>query len=279
MMASITSLTAAILLSITAVPTVSDDSCPVPGLSSRWAMSLCMLRNETDDLAHPDVSECFQNEWSSLDISFDEDCETNILYKSAMCSIRIENDRYAGTLAMCVFAGNDPETDHARSELTPSPLRIFNGDTAIGGFREAFGKAESTDVLVCRDVLICGPLSEFTSIEDWRPGRQAFWRDVLGEKQDSAVLSGEDPMDVSFADSWRDLYGDTDALKSADEIEVWIGCALSDQVLLTFIAFLVDLYDIDRDRLSVVQMREVNDRTVRGIGEPSIPTKPGCIRR
>ena len=102
MLASIMTLIAAILLSVSALPTVSNESCPVPGLSSRWVMSFCMARSETDDLAHPDVSECFQSEWSSLDISYDEDCETNILYKSAMCSLRIEYDLYDGTLADCV---------------------------------------------------------------------------------------------------------------------------------------------------------------------------------
>ncbi len=104
MIASITSLAAAILLSFAAVPTVSDESCPVPGLSSRWAMSFCMARLETDDLAHPDVSECFQSEWSSLDIDHDEDCETNILYKSAICSLSIDHGNFEGTLVNCVNA-------------------------------------------------------------------------------------------------------------------------------------------------------------------------------
>ena len=154
------------------------------------------------------------------------------------------------------------------------PLRIFNGDTAVGGFREAFGREESTDVLVCRDVLICGPLAEFTSMEEWRPGREAFWREVLGNTGGSEALTGEDPIDVSFVNHWRDLYGDTEELKTAEQIEVWIGCALSDQILLAFIAFLTNLYDIDRDKLSVVQMRERNGRVIRGLGE----LKPEEIR-
>ena len=78
------------------------------------------------------------------------------------------------------------------------PLRIFNGDTAIGGFREAFGREESTDVLVCRDVLICGPLPEFTSMEEWRPGREAFWREVLGDANDSEVV-GSDFLDCEIS--------------------------------------------------------------------------------
>ncbi|MDJ0911208.1 MAG: DUF1835 domain-containing protein [Woeseiaceae bacterium] len=153
------------------------------------------------------------------------------------------------------------------ASVDAAPLRIFNGDAAVGGFREAFGKEESTDVLICRDVLICGPLPEVTSLEEWRTGREAFWREVLGNTQDGAALSGEAPIDVTFANHWRDLHGDTEELKSADEIEVWIGCALSDQILLAFVVFLIDLYGIDRNKLSVVQMRERDGRVIRGIGE------------
>ena len=122
-------------------------------------------------------------------------------------------------------------------------------------------------MLVCRDVLICGPIPELTTLEEWRSGRETFWREVLGDAHDSAVLSEGVPTEVSFATEWRDLYGDTEDLKSADEIEVWIGCALSDQILLAFIAFLLDLYGIDPTRLSVVQMRERDERVIRGIGE------------
>ncbi len=147
------------------------------------------------------------------------------------------------------------------------PLRIFNGDAAIGGFREAFGHDESTDVLVCRDVLICGPLPEFTSIDEWRPRREAFWRDVLGDAHSSTVLAGDASTDVSFVDHWRDLYGETDELRTAEQIEVWIGCALSDQILLAFVAHLLDRFDLDRDKLTCVQMRERDGRVIRGIGE------------
>ncbi len=145
------------------------------------------------------------------------------------------------------------------------PLRIFNGDAAIGGFREAFGKAESSNVLVSRDVLTCGPLPEFTTMDAWRPGREAFWRQVLADS--GAALDGQDPIEVSFVSRWRDLCGDTDELESAEDIEVWIGCALSDQVLLTFVAFLLELNDADPGKLSVVQMREQNGRVIRGMGE------------
>lgn len=144
------------------------------------------------------------------------------------------------------------------------PLRIFNGDAAAGGFRQAFGEEESADVLVCRDVLTCGPIRKFTSMEEWRTGREAFWREVLG---DTDVPAGGENTDMSFVDRWRDLYGDTDELGTAERIEVWIGCALSDQILLAFVAFLMDFYGIDRDRLSVVQMRECDGRAIRGIGE------------
>ncbi len=122
-------------------------------------------------------------------------------------------------------------------------------------------------MLVCRDVLICGPVNDYTSLEAWRAGREDFWRAVLDGVDDSAILSGEETQDVSFATKWRDLYADMADLASADEIEVWIGCALSDQVLLAFVAFLIDRFDIDRERLSVVQMERSGARVILGIGQ------------
>ncbi len=167
------------------------------------------------------------------------------------------------------------------SGIVSSPLRIFNGDTAIGSFRQAFGREASTDVLVCRDVLICGPLTEFSNLKEWRAGREEFWRAVLDGVDDSPILAGEAAQDVSFATKWRDLYADMDDLESADEIEVWIGCALSDQVLLAFVAFLIDRFEIDRDKLSVVQMEQSGDRVILGIGQlnsDALEKRPDPVR-
>ena len=81
----------------------SEESCPVKGITGRWAISYCMTRFETDDEANPGVSECFLRELQQKPAnSPEEDCDANLAYKSAICSILIEWKSYEGSLASCV---------------------------------------------------------------------------------------------------------------------------------------------------------------------------------
>lgn len=93
---------------ISTLPTIalgSEESCPVEGITGRWAMSYCMTRFETDDEAHPGVSSCFLKELEHTQASgSEEDCEANLAYKSAICSILIEWNIYDGSLASCVVS-------------------------------------------------------------------------------------------------------------------------------------------------------------------------------
>ena len=81
----------------------SEDSCPVEGITGRWAMSYCMTRFETDDEANPGVSECFLKELQErIANGPEEDCDVNLAYKAAICSILIEWKTYEESLASCV---------------------------------------------------------------------------------------------------------------------------------------------------------------------------------
>jgi len=92
----------------------SEESCPVEGITGRWAMSYCMTRFETDDDAHPGVSECYLKELrQKLADGPEEDCEANLAYKSAVCSILIEWKIYEESLASCV----------ASEEMVPSVVK------------------------------------------------------------------------------------------------------------------------------------------------------------
>ena len=92
----------------------SEESCPVEGITGRWAMSYCMTRFETDDEANPGVSECFLKELQQrIAGGPEEDCEANLAYKSAICSILIEWKTYEDSLASCV----------ASAEMIPSVVK------------------------------------------------------------------------------------------------------------------------------------------------------------
>ena len=92
----------------------AEESCPVEGITGRWAMSYCMTRFETDDEANPGVSDCFLEELQQRSAnSPDEDCDANLAYKSAICSILIEWKIYEESLASCV----------ASEEMIPSVVK------------------------------------------------------------------------------------------------------------------------------------------------------------
>jgi hypothetical protein len=92
-----------ILLALPLVARGSGESCTVEGNTSRWAMSYCMTRFETDDDAHPGVSACFIKELTQKVADGPaEDCESNLVYKSAICSSLIEFGTYEQSLASCI---------------------------------------------------------------------------------------------------------------------------------------------------------------------------------
>lgn len=92
-----------LILAMPLVACGSGASCTVEGNTSRWAMSYCMARFETDDEAHPGVSACFNEELAQrVADAPDEDCDANLAYKSAMCSILIEFGTYEQSLTSCI---------------------------------------------------------------------------------------------------------------------------------------------------------------------------------
>lgn len=103
-----------VLLALPIVASGSELSCPVEGITARWATAYCMTRFETDDDAHPGVSECYLKELRQKLVNTpDEDCEANQTYKSAICAILIEWDLYEDSLARCV----------ASDEMVPSVVK------------------------------------------------------------------------------------------------------------------------------------------------------------
>ena len=100
-----------ILLAVPSPAHDSDKACTVEGNTSRWAMSYCMTRFETDDDAHPGVSACYIKELKQkLAHGPEEDCDANLAYKSAICSILIEFRINEQSLAGCI----------ASDEIVPS---------------------------------------------------------------------------------------------------------------------------------------------------------------
>ncbi|MCZ6804417.1 MAG: DUF1835 domain-containing protein [Proteobacteria bacterium] len=137
-------------------------------------------------------------------------------------------------------------------------MNILNGDSGAGLFKQAF-QVSDNDILVFSDVLSCGPLKSFQDTDDWIQYREKYWYEIL---LDCAI----EP--YSFRDSPRDFFVNIEELKNANEINLWIGSGLSDQLLLVFIVFIFDLYNLDANKLSVFQFYKLDglNYEIHGIG-------------
>ncbi|MDH5761551.1 MAG: DUF1835 domain-containing protein [Nitrospinota bacterium] len=140
-------------------------------------------------------------------------------------------------------------------------MNIINGDSAAGSFKQAF-KMSGDDVLVLADVLSCGPLKEFMGMEGWVKDRESYWKGIF-------IDNSVGP--ISFDESPRDFYKSFEDIENSDQINLWIGRSLSDQLALAFVVFLFDYFNLKLDKLTVFQFTDLNDKKfkIRGLGELS----------
>jgi hypothetical protein len=140
-------------------------------------------------------------------------------------------------------------------------MNILNGDSAAGSFKAAF-RLPGSETLVFRDVLSCGPLHKFKNMQTWIDHREHFWTEVYD-------FNSEYP--ITFHSMPRDFHICIEELKATDHIKLWIGCALSDQLVLVFLVFLLECFQQDLDKLSVFQFNEYTrndkDYLIHGLGE------------
>ena len=111
------------------------------------------------------------------------------------------------------------------------------------------------DVLVNDDVLSCGPLLLFRSVEQWTNLRGTYWDTVL-------------PGDFSPPSQFnRDFLATLLDLRDADSIVVWIGIGLAEQLLLAWIVHLLR-FSGSQAQVSVVQFTRAGKRNmdVWGLG-------------
>jgi len=79
------------------------------------------------------------------------------------------------------------------------------------------------ELLVHRDVLSCGPLRPFRSLEQWAIQREAYWDSI------------SPPQRASLDDLGRDLLANLPRLRDADSIVLWIGIGVAEQLLLAWV--------------------------------------------
>ncbi len=133
-------------------------------------------------------------------------------------------------------------------------IHILQGFSAAGCFAQAI-HPRSEDVLVNDDVLSCGPLPQFRSVEQWTNLRGTYW---------DAVLPGDFPPPSEFN---SDFLATVLGLKDADSVVVWIGIGVAEQLLLAWVVHLLE-FSGPQTRVSVIQFTRVGRRNmdVWGLG-------------
>lgn len=126
-------------------------------------------------------------------------------------------------------------------------INILNGDSAAGGFLQAFA-TKRPEILVFRDVLSCGPLYPFNNFKQWQSERLYYWELLCQD-------NGSDVNDHSSKNN--DFYEDFLNIEESAQIRLWLGMGLSEQLLLCFVVFLFDRLNMDIRRLTVVQFSGV----------------------
>ncbi len=143
-------------------------------------------------------------------------------------------------------------------ELTRA-LHIVGGDTAALSLKAAL-RLSLDQLLINQDPLSCGPAPDTDDLGVWRSTRENFLRDMYVDWPDFSFD------DCEYADNG--LLMNAKRLGQEDDIVVWAGLGLPDQLLLAWVIFLFDRLSLDFSKLRVVQFKRLRPRQrVFSIGE------------
>jgi hypothetical protein len=129
-------------------------------------------------------------------------------------------------------------------------IHVIQGHYAGERFVQAM-HPQPGELLENEDVLSCGPLPPLRSIEEWAQLRKAFW---------DTVASSDDDRPFN-----RDLLANSEALRNADAIVLWLGIGAAEQLLLAWTVKLLKLIG-SQAQLHVVQFTHAGNRNIPAWG-------------
>jgi hypothetical protein len=138
-----------------------------------------------------------------------------------------------------------------------SALHIVLGGSAGGTMNQVL-RPHRGRRLVGEDELACGPAPAMDDLELWRAIREWFLNRVYRANG----------MEFSF-DGYDDsgLLMNASSLGEEEEIVVWVGTGLPDQLNLAWTVFLCDGYGVDIAKLRLIQFEQHKARPIRSMGE------------
>lgn len=138
-----------------------------------------------------------------------------------------------------------------------SALHIVLGGSAGGTMRQVLRPYRSR-LLIGEDDLACGPAPAMDDLELWRAIREWFLIRVARANGMEFSFDGYDDVGLLMNAAWLD---------DKNEIVVWVGTGLKDQLNLAWTVFLCDGYEIDLTKLRVIQFERHRSWAVRSMGE------------
>ncbi len=96
-------------------------------------------------------------------------------------------------------------------------------------------------LLIQRDMLWCGPTPKCASVQEWKQVRQCYLEKLF------------DYPDIDFNDLKTDLLHNENRLNEVDNIYIWAGTNLEDQLLILFVVYLIELVGGNPEKIRIVQ--------------------------
>lgn len=135
-------------------------------------------------------------------------------------------------------------------------IHIVPGFSAASTLRQALSLGKE-DVLVFEDSLDGGPICDFQSLGEWNAMRREYWSAVCepdGERFPEGLQHAHDSQSDCIA-----------ALSRADEIIVWAGADVREQLYLLWVFRLFECYRLDAARLRLIQTHGTEHFLMSGI--------------
>jgi hypothetical protein len=133
-------------------------------------------------------------------------------------------------------------------------VHVIAGPSAAACLKEGMA-LPSDSVLIHHDLLSCGPLRPFESLEAWRDLREGYLR---------TLDPGNPPF--KFEEQDRDLLTNSERLREASSVTLWLGTGLPEQLLLAWVVALLRRLDVDALKCRFIQFDHDRKHEVVGIG-------------
>ncbi len=130
-------------------------------------------------------------------------------------------------------------------------VHVISGDSPAAALADGLALSSDTPVVTLFDDLTCGPLHDLRDLESWRAERLPFWTELDDSDREERRVSA----DADDGGEPSDLLSDPLPLANADEIVLWIGTGLADQLTLAWMPQLLRVLRVGIEKLRVVQLR------------------------